>query len=69
MPLSLVFFIGVKNTKKDCWKKCRKSNGACSWCGPRGACCKKGGAWAYGGCDGKLGGDKRHECVPRTVWG
>ena len=59
---------------QNCWRACTEKAGACSWCGPRGACCRRGDAdsnscqW-WQGCDGW------HCCVlrsnfsiPRSSW-
>jgi len=53
----------LKNAGKDCWWKCRKRDGMCSWCGEhnKGMCCRRG--WRKGGCDGRVGGRRRHECI------
>merc|ERR1719433_1265387 len=51
----------VANLGKDCWKGCHKRDGVCSWCGEhgKGMCCRKG--WKRGACNGKVGGERRHE--------
>ena len=52
----------VKNTGKDCWRPCGKQQGACDWCGA-GVCCRSGWWDRRNGCDGTIGGARRHECV------
>ena len=51
-----------ENEGKDCWRACDKQQGPCDWCGEGGMCCRKGSRWAGNGCDGTIGGRRRHEC-------
>merc|ERR1712100_86213 len=57
---------GLKNEGKDCWKKCKKKDGPCKWCGATGYCCKKGKAQL--GCTTTMGSStKGHRCVAGPV--
>jgi len=57
---------GLENEGENCWYKCDRRQGKCSWCGTKGYCCRKD--WATGnGCDGTFGGDGRHECSLKPV--
>merc|ERR1739844_183165 len=51
---------GVENGGKECWWKCRRKEGPCSWCGDEGMCCRQG--WTGNGCDGNVGGPHNHQC-------
>merc|ERR1719433_550669 len=53
----------VKHLGKNCWWKCGKRNGRCSWCGANGTgmCCRQ--RYRGGGCDGTVGEKRHHACV------
>ena len=51
------------NSGKDCWYDCNGVQGACSWCGRQGMCCKIGYTDTSNGCNGAFGGKSRHECA------
>ena len=53
-------FADLEHAGEDCYQGCNQRDGKCNWCGGDGWCCRKG--WVGNGCDGKLGGDNRHEC-------
>ena len=57
-----LFLKAVLNAGKDCWRGCGRKQGACDWCGA-GVCCRKGWWDTRNGCDGSIGGNRRHECV------
>ena len=61
--MSIFYSIVLQNTKKNCWKPCKKKQGRCSYCGTRGMCCRKGWKDKSGGCDGTFGGKNHHNCV------
>ena len=52
----------IKNKDKDCWNKCKETQGPCLWCGG-GMCCRKVWKDTSNGCDGTFGGLKMHQCV------
>ena len=54
------YLVGVENEGKECWWKCRRKEGPCSWCGDEGMCCRQG--WTGNGCDGNVGGRHNHQC-------
>ena len=58
----------VLNEGKNCYSNCGNQQGPCSWCGREGLCCRIGSDYIGNGCDGKLGGQNRHECVLKTGW-
>ena len=51
----------------QCWGKCNRKQGPCSWCGTKGMCCRKN--WKGNGCDGSIGGRRRHECTKKPEAG
>ena len=57
----------LKNAGQQCWWGCNKNQGPCSWCGSEGMCCRK--YWKGNGCDGSIGGGRRHECTKKPEAG
>ena len=54
---------GVVKEGEDCLGGCSGRQGHCEWCGS-GMCCRKGWHDTSTGCDGSLGDDGKHVCVP-----
>lgn len=48
------------NLGEECWNSADCTSGRCGYCGS-GLCCRKGRKEF--GCNGTVGGDRRHECV------
>jgi hypothetical protein len=56
---------GLLNKGKKCWHACGAQHGSCpGFCGGGGFCCRQGARNVVFGCDGSIGGEKKHTCVP-----
>merc|ERR1719399_2513476 len=62
---SLQAAVPLQNQGKNCWSACHGKQGACGWCGTQGLCCRKGFHVKSGGCDGIIGGNNMHACIPK----
>lgn len=57
---------GLLHNQANCWNRCGKIQGPCTWCGT-GSCCKKGHTDKSRGCDGSFGGNGYHACALPTA--
>jgi len=53
---------GLANSGRNCWWRCGRQQGPCDWCGT-GVCCRSGWWDTRNGCDGVIGGHRKHACV------
>ena len=58
-----IIILEVLNEGIGCWFECGRKQGPCNWCGMNGICCRSGWNDTSNGCDGSIGGSRRHECV------
>ena len=61
--------VDVNNVDSDCWNQCGHKQGPCDWCGADGICCTVKTGWTdtSNGCDGSVGGQNGHQCVPKPA--
>lgn len=53
----------LQNAGADCYERCNRRTGDCHYCGPEGACCRRG--WSGTGCASDAGMESYHSCVWR----
>lgn len=59
---------GVEHAQSECWTQCGSKQGACDFCGERGACCKQDFADAPASCGhGSIGCMFNHCCTRRAA--
>merc|ERR1719266_2654146 len=56
----------LENAGQNCWWKCGKKSGKCSWCGS-GKCCRKNWNDGENGCSASEGGINFHACIAETA--
>jgi len=68
--------IPVEHEGEGCFQNCERPgektrSGPCSYCGDGGLCCRqknKEKNFIGNGCNGKIGGQRKHECVVNPLW-